>query len=361
MEIAERPTDTLLDLTPLAAQKVKELMAEEPDADTLVLRVAIQGGGCSGFQYGLGFDSGAAEGDHELELEGVTVVVDPFSAPYLQGATIDYLTRPPGVRVQDREPERGLLVRLRPLFQVEEGEELPEGTQVGGCGSLATSTVTVRAPRSQRSRCSREPDRPLPRRRRRLRAGRLLRRRGTARERGPAVEVDLIERLPTPWGLVRLGVAPDHPEHQGRLARVREDRAPARASASSATSRSGATSRTRSSPSSYDAVVYAVGAQTDRRLGIPGEDLPGSWPATAFVAWYNGHPDFQDLEFDLSRERAVVIGNGNVALDVARMLALTPRGARADRHDRRGDRGDRRLRASARSSCSAAAGPCRPP
>ncbi len=71
-------------------------------------------------------------------------------------------------------------------------------------------------------------------------------------------------------------------------------------------------------------MVYAVGAQTDRRLGIPGEDLPGSWPATAFVAWYNGHPDFQGLEFDLSHERAVVIGNGNVALDVARMLALTP-------------------------------------
>jgi len=73
----------------------------------------------------------------------------------------------------------------------------------------------------------------------------------------------------------------------------------------------------------YDAVVYAVGAQTDRRLGIAGEDLPGSWSATEFVAWYNGHPDFQHLEFDLSVERAVVVGVGNVALDVARMLALT--------------------------------------
>src|SRR5216683_2236161 len=73
----------------------------------------------------------------------------------------------------------------------------------------------------------------------------------------------------------------------------------------------------------YDAVVYAFGAQTDRRLDIPGEDLPGSWSATEFVAWYNGHPDFQELEFDLNVERAVVIGNGNVALDVARMLALT--------------------------------------
>jgi ferredoxin--NADP+ reductase len=73
----------------------------------------------------------------------------------------------------------------------------------------------------------------------------------------------------------------------------------------------------------YDAVVYSVGAQTDRHMGIPGEDLPGSWAATEFVAWYNGHPDFQDLSFDLSGERAVVIGNGNVAIDVARMLALT--------------------------------------
>ena len=73
----------------------------------------------------------------------------------------------------------------------------------------------------------------------------------------------------------------------------------------------------------YDAVVYTVGAQTDRRMAIPGEDLPGSWAATEFVAWYNGHPDFQDLTFDLSGERVVVVGAGNVAVDVARMLALT--------------------------------------
>jgi iron-sulfur cluster assembly protein len=81
----------LVSLTPMAAAKVRELMAEEPDAGTLVLRVAIQGGGCSGFQYGLGFDTGAAEGDLEYDLEGVRVVVDPFSAPYLRGATIDFL------------------------------------------------------------------------------------------------------------------------------------------------------------------------------------------------------------------------------------------------------------------------------
>ena len=79
---------------------------------------------------------------------------------------------------------------------------------------------------------------------------------------------------------------------------------------------------TRSSAELYDAVVYSVGAQTDRRLGIPGEDLPGSWPATAFVAWYNGHPDFQELPSTSPASRAVVVGNGNVAVDVARMLAL---------------------------------------
>ena len=135
MEIAERPTDTLLDLTPLAAQKVKELMAEEPDADSLVLRVAIQGGGCSGFQYGLGFDSGVAEGDHELLLEGVKIVVDPFSAPYLQGATIDYLTglQESGFKIEN--PNAVSSCGCGHSFQVEEGEELPEGTQVGGCGS----------------------------------------------------------------------------------------------------------------------------------------------------------------------------------------------------------------------------------
>jgi NADPH-dependent glutamate synthase beta subunit-like oxidoreductase len=72
-------------------------------------------------------------------------------------------------------------------------------------------------------------------------------------------------------------------------------------------------------------VIYATGAQTDKSLGIPGEDLPGSWAATEFVAWYNGHPDYRELEFDLSARRAVVIGNGNVAADVARVLTLSAR------------------------------------
>jgi iron-sulfur cluster assembly accessory protein len=91
MATVEHPTETLISLTPVAAAKIRQLMTEEPDGESLVLRVAIQGGGCAGFQSGLGFDSGSAEGDIELELEGVRVVVDPFSAPYLQGSTVDFL------------------------------------------------------------------------------------------------------------------------------------------------------------------------------------------------------------------------------------------------------------------------------
>jgi ferredoxin--NADP+ reductase len=139
----------------------------------------------------------------------------------------------------------------------------------------------------------------------------------------PVVEVDLIDRLPTPWGLVRLGVAPDHPNIKA-VSRAFEKVAREERFRFLGNVEVGRDVTPDELAEHYGAVVYAVGAQTDRRLGIPGEDLPGSWPATAFVAWYNGHPDFQQLEFDLSHERAVVIGNGNVALDVARMLALTP-------------------------------------
>jgi ferredoxin/flavodoxin---NADP+ reductase len=137
------------------------------------------------------------------------------------------------------------------------------------------------------------------------------------------VEVDLIERLPTPWGLVRLGVAPDHPNIKA-VSRAFEKTAAQPGFRFFGNVEVGRDVTHEELRVLYDAVVYSVGAQTDRRLGIPGEDLPGSWAATEFVAWYNGHPDFQELEFDLSHERAVVIGNGNVALDVARMLALTP-------------------------------------
>jgi ferredoxin/flavodoxin---NADP+ reductase len=139
----------------------------------------------------------------------------------------------------------------------------------------------------------------------------------------PAVEVDLIERLPTPWGLVRLGVAPDHPNIKA-VSRAFEKTALQPGFRFFGNVEVGRDVTHDELRRLYEAVVYAVGAQTDRRLGIPGEELPGAWAATEFVAWYNGHPDFQHLEFDLSHERAVVIGNGNVALDVARMLALTP-------------------------------------
>jgi ferredoxin/flavodoxin---NADP+ reductase len=137
------------------------------------------------------------------------------------------------------------------------------------------------------------------------------------------VDVDLIERLPTPWGLVRLGVAPDHPNIKA-VSRAFERTAAQPGFRFFGNVEVGRDVTHAELRGLYDAVVYSVGAQADRRLGIPGEDLPGSWAATEFVAWYNGHPDFQELEFDLSHERAVVIGNGNVALDVARMLALTP-------------------------------------
>jgi ferredoxin--NADP+ reductase len=136
-------------------------------------------------------------------------------------------------------------------------------------------------------------------------------------------EVDMFERLPTPWGLVRLGVAPDHPKLK-TVSRAFEKIAERPGFRFLGNVEVGRDIEHADLTRLYDAVVYAVGAQTDRRLGIPGEDLPGSWPATEFVAWYNGHPDYPDLQFDLDVERAVVIGVGNVALDVARMLALAP-------------------------------------
>jgi len=135
MEITERPTDTLLTITPAAAAKIHELMAEDPDGDTMVLRVAIQGGGCSGFQYGLGFDTQPAEGDHELVVEGVSVVVDPFSVPYLQGATIDFLNglQESGFKIDN--PNASSSCGCGHSFQVEEGAEDAPDARVGGCGS----------------------------------------------------------------------------------------------------------------------------------------------------------------------------------------------------------------------------------
>ena len=137
------------------------------------------------------------------------------------------------------------------------------------------------------------------------------------------IEVDMIERLPTPWGLVRLGVAPDHPKLKS-VSRAFERIALKPGFRFFGNVEVGRDLTHQDLLRLYDGVIYAFGAQTDKRLGIPGEDLPGSWSATEFVAWYNGHPDYQDLPLDLDVTRAVVIGNGNVALDVARMLALTP-------------------------------------
>jgi ferredoxin/flavodoxin---NADP+ reductase len=136
------------------------------------------------------------------------------------------------------------------------------------------------------------------------------------------VDIDLFERLPTPWGLLRGGVAPDHQEIK-RLEDTFDRETLQHGCRFLGNVEVGADISHSDLMRHYTAVVYATGAQTDKSLGIPGEDLPGSWPATEFVAWYNGHPDYRGLEFDLSAKRAVVIGNGNVAADVTRMLTLS--------------------------------------
>jgi ferredoxin/flavodoxin---NADP+ reductase len=135
--------------------------------------------------------------------------------------------------------------------------------------------------------------------------------------------VDLFDRLPTPFGLVRAGVAPDHPKIKS-VVRVYEKTAAKEGFRFFGGIELGRDLHRADLLERYHAVIYAIGAAVDRRLGIPGEDLPGSEPATDFVGWYNGHPDYADHEFDLnSCERVVVIGNGNVAIDCARMLALS--------------------------------------
>jgi len=135
------------------------------------------------------------------------------------------------------------------------------------------------------------------------------------------VEVDMIDSLPTPFGLVRAGVAPDHPKIKSVI-RVYEKTAANPSFRYFGNVLVGRDISHGELKDRYHAVIYAVGAQTDRQLNIPGEDLHGSFAATEFVAWYNAHPEFCDREFDLSCRRAVVIGNGNVAMDVARMLVL---------------------------------------
>ncbi len=135
------------------------------------------------------------------------------------------------------------------------------------------------------------------------------------------VEVDVFDKLPTPFGLVRAGVAPDHPKIKSVI-RVYEKTAAREGFRFFGNIEVGRDVSPAELAERYNVVLYSYGTATDRQLGIPGEDLPGSHAATEFVAWYNAHPDFADQEFDLSAERVVVIGNGNVAADVARMLAL---------------------------------------
>ncbi|HEX2287368.1 MAG TPA: iron-sulfur cluster assembly accessory protein [Gaiellaceae bacterium] len=132
MELTERPI-TLVSLTERAASKITELMAEEPAGEAAVLRVAVQGGGCSGFEYALGFDRGAMEGDHEVELEGIRVVVDPYSAPYLQGTEIDFVEGLQG-GFAINNPNVTASCGCGHSFQVAEGEE-PSAEAGDGCGS----------------------------------------------------------------------------------------------------------------------------------------------------------------------------------------------------------------------------------
>ncbi len=144
----------------------------------------------------------------------------------------------------------------------------------------------------------------------------------------PGVQIDLFDRLPTPYGLVRGGVAPDHQKIKS-VTRVYEKIAAHPAVRFFGHVALGADLSREDLLFHYHAVIYAVGAPNDRSLGIPGESLPGSHPATSFVGWYNGHPDYRDQRFDLSQTSAVVVGMGNVAVDVVRVLARTPDELRA--------------------------------
>ena len=140
---------------------------------------------------------------------------------------------------------------------------------------------------------------------------------------GIDVHVDMLEMLPTPWGLVRSGVAPDHPKIKSISAQFEKTAADPRFRFFGNVA-VGEHVQAHELAERYDAVIYAVGAQTDKPLRIPGEHLPGSIAAVELVGWYNAHPHFEKMSPDLSGERAVVVGNGNVALDVARILVSDP-------------------------------------
>jgi ferredoxin--NADP+ reductase len=137
------------------------------------------------------------------------------------------------------------------------------------------------------------------------------------------VSIDMFDRVPTPFGLVRNGVAPDHQKIKS-VTKVFDQTAARAGFRFYGNVEYGKHFSLADLKAHYHQILFATGAQTDRHMGIPGENLIGSHPATEFVAWYNGHPDYRDLQFDLSQERAAVVGVGNVAMDVARILCLTP-------------------------------------
>ncbi|GAB4431663.1 MAG: FAD-dependent oxidoreductase [Anaerolineae bacterium] len=138
-----------------------------------------------------------------------------------------------------------------------------------------------------------------------------------------SVEIDLFDKLPVPFGLVRFGVAPDHQKIKS-VTRAYERTARRPNVRFFGNVKFGEHLTLQDVSRHYHQVIFTTGAQSDRRLGIPGEDLPGSHAATEFVAWYNGHPEYRNCHFDLSHERVAVIGVGNVAMDVARILCRTP-------------------------------------
>lgn len=140
---------------------------------------------------------------------------------------------------------------------------------------------------------------------------------------GIELTIDIFNRFPTPFGLVRDGVAPDHQSIKAVIRVFDKILADPRVRFFGNVTY-GVDIHHKELKQFYDQIIYAVGAQADRRMGIPGEDLPNSFPAISFVGWYNGHPDYRDLPIDLSCERAVVAGNGNVAMDVTRILAMSP-------------------------------------
>ncbi len=146
---------------------------------------------------------------------------------------------------------------------------------------------------------------------------------GDLLKRKPVVEIDIYDRLPTPYGLVRSGIAPDH--SRIKMVSLLFDRIAQDPGVHFIGNvEFGRDIHVEDLRRHYHQIIYSTGAPSDRSLGIPGEDLVGSHPATDFVAWYNGHPDYHDLQFDLSVENAVIVGVGNVALDVARILSRTP-------------------------------------